>query len=590
MNTDLSLAVAIVFLGLVAAKQVNAQGTINRADLYAKQQSITYNSGSLIPSSADSINCKFYFLKGLGNKISGNTDAAIENFNESLKYDARNDAAYYELALANFNTQKYADAIHFIKIAININPKQIWYLNLLATIDDQKSDFQDLASVYKKMVALDPANVNYYLGEAAALTGAGHYQQALGIYSQVEKITGLREDIEFQKQKIYLKTNQASKALESMNELIRVDPIEPKYYLLMAEIYRAQNLPQKVLGALKMAVSIDSTNGYAQLALADYYRSVGDKANTYKALQYAFLSDDIDLEQKKRLIQDNYVNVPANDQHEGMVLAGLIAKSNPEDTQSQALYAAFLTNSPDGSSEARNAIVKILEKNKINFSLWAKLIISDFNIQEYTLAVEHTENALIYFPNQLILYWYDGIALNQLSRYKEAVDKIKQGLALASGQKDMEAQLYQILGDAFHGEGQNHESDEAYDASLIRRPEDAGTLNNYAYYLCLRHKDSDKASDMASKANLIEPENSNYEDTYAWVLYHQHKYDMALHWIEKALAHSTTQSPTLLDHYGDILFKLGKIDEAIENWKKAKAFGSKDLNLNRKISNKKVYE
>ena len=42
------------------------------------------------------------------------------------------------------------------------------------------------------------------------------------------------------------------------------------------------------------------------------------------------------------------------------------------------------------------------------------------------------------------------------------------------------------------------------------------------------------------------------------------------------------------EHYGDILFQLGDVDEAVEQWRKAKAMGSLNQEIDKKIANRKI--
>lgn len=590
MVTGRALLILCLMKGFYGA-QVNAQ-TLPAVKMNRGQRPNldSYHSRLAFIKAADSINCKFYFLKGLGNKISGNTEAAIENFNECLKYDPTNDAAYYELALARVNSQNFAEALLYVNKALSLKPDQIWYLNLLATIYDQKEDFPRLAQVYRHMSALEPDKVNYYLAQANALANAGEYETAIGVLNRAEKVSPSREEMEFQKQKIFLKTGRPERALESMQRLIAENPSEPRYYLLLAQIYQAQNDSVGNYRALKKAISIDSNNGFAQLALSDYYRQRGAKKETFQALKNAFNSEDVDLAQKKQLLNDNYVGNQSSDQHEGLELARLIVRNNPDDAQAQAIYAGFLVHIPENTREGRDAVIKVLEQNKENFGLWASLIVSDLTLRDYLSASTHSTQALSYFPNQSVLYWYQGLSFNQLKNFKRAVVSLKAGLVLANGQTEIEASLFQTLGEAYQGAGDYQRSEQAYEESLKLRPNDAGTLNNYAYYLCMRKKDLSEAAVMAQKALAIEPDNSNYEDTLAWILYKEGKFSQALGWIRKAIAHDSAVNATLRVHQGDILYKMGKTDQAVENWKKAKAFGSKDLNLDKKIANKKIYE
>jgi predicted negative regulator of RcsB-dependent stress response len=44
------------------------------------------------------------------------------------------------------------------------------------------------------------------------------------------------------------------------------------------------------------------------------------------------------------------------------------------------------------------------------------------------------------------------------------------------------------------------------------------------------------------------------------------------------------QSVELFEHYGDILYKVGRTADALAQWKKAKALGGNSSQLNQKIT------
>ena len=89
---------------------------------------------------------------------------------------------------------------------------------------------------------------------------------------------------------------------------------------------------------------------------------------------------------------------------------------------------------------------------------------------------------------------------------------------------------------------------------------------------------------MSALAVKLEPNNSTYLDTYAWIFFVQGNYTLAKIYIESALANDTTKSPELVDHYGDILFMSGDKEKALEQWKKAKEMGKESEVLDRKIA------
>ena len=94
---------------------------------------------------------------------------------------------------------------------------------------------------------------------------------------------------------------------------------------------------------------------------------------------------------------------------------------------------------------------------------------------------------------------------------------------------------------------------------------------------------------MSKKSNLLVDNNSAFIDTYAWIMYKMKNYSEALEWIEQAMElPDAKERPELLQHYGDILFKAGKVEDAVAQWKRALEKGGDKTILESKIRNKKT--
>jgi len=114
-------------------------------------------------------------------------------------------------------------------------------------------------------------------------------------------------------------------------------------------------------------------------------------------------------------------------------------------------------------------------------------------------------------------------------------------------------------------------------------------LNNYAYFLSLRNENLEKAAEMAGRAVELKPGSAN-QDTYGWVLYQMGNYDEAAIMIKKAIDNGANSSAVILEHYGDVLWKLDRKEDALDYWKKAKAAGEGSEFLDKKVEEKKMYE
>jgi tetratricopeptide (TPR) repeat protein len=93
---------------------------------------------------------------------------------------------------------------------------------------------------------------------------------------------------------------------------------------------------------------------------------------------------------------------------------------------------------------------------------------------------------------------------------------------------------------------------------------------------------------MAGKLIEKHPDNPTYLDTYAWILYMMEDYKQAKKYLEKAAAKAT--NGTILEHYGDVLYKLGETELALQQWMKAKQLGESSDLIDKKIAQKKLYE
>ena len=101
-------------------------------------------------------------------------------------------------------------------------------------------------------------------------------------------------------------------------------------------------------------------------------------------------------------------------------------------------------------------------------------------------------------------------------------------------------------------------------------PDNAPTLNYLGYMLADRGERLDESVAFLKKALAIDPENGSYLDSLGWAYYKSNKFDLAVDNLKRAAGQLKSNS-VIQDHYGDVLFKLGRYDEAIEAWTRALA-------------------
>jgi tetratricopeptide (TPR) repeat protein len=548
-------------------------------------------------SAADSSRVKELFFSAIRQKTIDNTRLATELFGQVLAIDPNNDASMYELANLQKAQNNYQAAGPLLEKATSVSPDNEWYWLALADSYEKANDLVKLQGAFDQLIRINPDKPGYYFGKASVYSVQRKYDEAIKLYDKVETITGPTEELQSNRQKIYLIQGKVDKASDGLEKMIASNPNEARYYLMLAEVYNSNGLNDKAIEVLNKGVAAldkEKNNGLGygllHMALADVYKDKKDPVASFNERKIAFANPDIDIEQKVRVIQ-GYVPQLTDPKLKVQVLelSRIMMSTHPNSDKALSIYGDMLVQT-EQYREAKPVYKKSVELNPQSYQVHEQLVRIEMAESDFEGAIKDGENALSYFPNQAWMNYLVGIAWQQSKNYNKALGYLKNAAGLEAADKDMLSQCYSAMGDCYHSISDNKSSDEAYEKALSYNPDNAFTLNNYAYYLSLRNEHLDKAAAMSKHSTELQPNTASFEDTYAWILFRQKNYAEAKVWIEKSLAHDKTDSPVKTEHYGDILFFTGDTNGALQNWEKAKKQGGASPALEKKINEKKYSE
>ena len=542
-------------------------------------------------SANDKMNFERAFYDASKEKMLNNFIESANLYRKCLQIDPSSAAANYELANLLFVKGQYADAELYSRTAALLQPQNEWYQILYADALTRNKKYSDALKVREKLAQTFPDRIDFLYDLANGYLSMNKYDDAIRVYNNIEKDAGVMEDVITQKEKIYLRQNKFDKAVAEVKKLIDSDPAEPRYYGMLAELYQANGMNDKALETFETAKKIDPKNPYVHLALSNYYAQSKESAKAFDEMKIAFDNPDLDIDTKIKVLLGYYSMGQTSDtaKREGYELLDLVEKNHPTEAKTFSIYGDFLYRDKK-LAEAKEKYTKAVALDKNRIAIWTQLLIIESQLNDYASMAKDSKEAMELFPSEPTVYFFSGVAQLQLNDYKQAIATFKKGIDLVVENKPLEGQLYANLGDAYYRDKQMEKSDSAYEKALEINPKDTYVLNNYSYYLSLRNVKLDRAEAMSRKANEIEPNNGNSQDTYAWILYASAKYGEAKEWIEKAIANGGEKNAVILEHYGDILFKLNEKNKALEYWIKAKQAGKGSDFLEKKISEKTLFE
>lgn len=514
---------------------------------------------------------------------------ALPIFEQITQKSPQDPAGYYLVATALLKLDRQDDAIVPAKKAYELDKTNLFFAQQLAELYAKKKKYAEAALIYEPLVAQSPENIQYGIELAAVYVFNEQFDKAIQTYDGLEKSIGVTEEITHQKEQLYLRQNKLDKALAEAKKLIDNEPSEVSYRVELAEMLIANDKIADAVAPLEEALKINPDEAQAHVLLADIYRRNGDIEKCNQELKLVFANPNLDAEPKIRVLS-GYLTMLKTDQETGeaLALAKQLVDTHPNDARTNVIYGDLLMRSGK-KAEARDMYARATSLDGSDYKVWGAVIQLDGELNQVDSLLAHSEKALEIFPNQGLLWYSNGTAHLMKKDYKKAISSLEESLKLLT-EKDMLPYIHAQLGDAYNGLGDNAKSDAAYDLALMENPDNDHVLNNYSYFLSLRKEKLDLALKMSERLVQQHQNNATYLDTHAWVLYIRKDYKKAKESLEKAMRDSTNISGTIVEHYGDVLFKLGERENAVLQWKKAKKMGEKTELLDKKIATGTLHE
>lgn len=519
----------------------------------------------------------------------GNFESALTKFNQLIGKNPKNDVAYYQISLIYKETSKLNDAVEYAKKAVALRPENDWYKLNLVEIYEATKQYAPAAKIREELIAKSPDNTDYYYDLVVDYIYTDRWEDAINTYSRIEKINGISEEISLAKHRLWMYIKKPQNAVIEIQRLIDAFPAENRYPLILGDLYLKINQFDKAKSQYDKSLSMNNVSTY--LSLAEYYKLTKNNDSSFLFLSKAFAEPSISVDLKIPVMLSYYSLMEKNPSMStnAFVLLDSITKAHPDDPKSWSVKADFLllANRPQ---EAKNAFIEVLKYDQSKYVIWEELLKIMANGSQFDSTLYYANKAIELFPSQPFLFYVKGASLYMKNEYADAISALEMGKNLVLEPNQMLLEMYIYLGESYHKLGNHDRSDAAFDKVLELDPNNAYILNNYSYYLSLRNAHLDKALSLSKTLVTDNPKQSNYLDTYAWALFKNANYAEALIWIEKSLENGGATHAAILDHYGDILWKIGKTSQALEQWQKAFELDKTNLQIKQKVDQKMFIE
>jgi len=220
-------------------------------------------------------------------------------------------------------------------------------------------------------------------------------------------------------------------------------------------------------------LEIDSDN----LFMLEHLRDIKAKQNDYKGaivVQKQIIAQKPELESELVLLQIKSGNI-----NEAIELLKKLDSNNNLPAHLIPLKKALLQETPleDSSTITTNANLPVSKLDNLKKDYYLKndfqslklVLERELKIKDFLNLLNDSQEGIDLYPVQPFIYLMNGIALNSLRKYKDAILTLGTGLDFLVDDFKMEAEFMEQLGLSYKGLGQNKKASEYYNKAVDLR-------------------------------------------------------------------------------------------------------------------------
>jgi tetratricopeptide (TPR) repeat protein len=469
--------------------------------------------------------------------------------------------AYFEFMLARRLEAKgdTAAALEALKRAQTLDPKSAEILAEMAGLYARQNKAAEAIEAAEQALKLDAANLEahrmlglvYAAWSDGGATAPGGRSQAQLRALAIEHLTKIVEtpsaatdlNLQLTLARLHLRVGRADRAVPILENIVSQAPFATEPYTLLAEARMTLGRVDGAIEALEMAAELNPRHF---VSLGELYERQGrwdDAAGAYER-----------------------------------GIANL--RAVPRDLRYR--FFAALLNIPGGkgAQKARDALKEFLASNPQDARGLFMLSAASLRLGDLAGAEDAARKLLALDPASIQGLHALSDTLLARREYRKVIDLLtpffKDFAVRAKGSESEAALLLAVLAHAHSELDEHDEAVRVLTTAIKGDPLSAPALNSLGYTLADRGERLPEAIGFIERALKVDPNNPSYLDSLGWALFKQGRLEDAEPPLRKAAEALPSQS-VIQDHYGDVLARLGKFNEAIGAWERALAGDGADI-------------
>jgi tetratricopeptide (TPR) repeat protein len=389
------------------------------------------------------------YYEALKQKGIENNDRAIIALEKCLKLEPKSATVFNELGRNYLKLRKYKDAYIAFEKAIEIEPNNRWFWHGLYDVSYQSQDYNQAIVTVLKLVTFEP---NYKEDLTSLYMYTQQYDKALALINELTDTVGKSEKRENYKKEILKDARFQSGEKEDLLQLIATNPKDEANYIALIYLYSNSNQEEKAMEVAKKLEIVIPESDWAQVSLFKFHLNNNDGLKAVKAMNQVLVSVKIDNKIKHRILNEFLIFAKSNASYESDLLKAVsFFKSDTEVAVAKEVGKFF--QSKNNWNQAKEYYEMHVANNPNDLETALLLFQTYVKLEDFETLGKKSELMTELFPSQPDLYYFAGLANNQLKKFGKAKDYLESGMDYVIDNKALEINFNIQLGEAFNGLG-----------------------------------------------------------------------------------------------------------------------------------------
>lgn len=409
------------------------------------------------PEDVASVSDEFqnYYYESLKQKGIENYDKAIDALEKCENLQPKNAVVYFELGKNYLFQKNYKQAYENFEKATKIDSKNRWFWVGMYDVCYETKDFNQAIIIVQKLIEF---KVEYKEDLTSLYMLTQQYDKALAMINELNEKVGNSEKRDNYKMIILQQNQYQGSEKDNLISQIKKNPKEESNYINLIYLYSKNNEEEKANEIAKQLEKEIPNSDWAQVSMFKFNLNNNEGEKAAKSMNIVLQSDKIDRKIKHRIFNEFLIFTQKNPQFDADLEKAIHYFDNDKEVKVAVELGKFYYT----KKEFTNAIkyFEIHLKNDPNDMETILLL-----LQAYTDTVSFEKLAKVaeekteLFPTQPELYYYSGLANNQLQKYKKAKEVLETGLDFVVDNVALEVNFNIQLGESYNGLGDMKKKD-----------------------------------------------------------------------------------------------------------------------------------